>query len=120
MMPAFPILAEVADKEPPVWAFVACAVVCILASWPLVRWKKWLAIVALLLAFLSAAFVLEEVRSPDVGPAIIAEMGYSYVLIAYASALAPFVLIIALLLGKKRGEPCASANVGAAPRHGTS
>lgn len=119
-MPAFPILAEVADKEPPAWAFVACAVVCILASWPLVRWKKWLAVVALLLAFLSAAFVLEEVRSPDVGPAIVRELGYSYVAIAYASAFAPFVFIVALLFRKKRGEPDASANVGPAARHGTS
>jgi len=119
-MPSFPILAEVADKEPPAWAFVVCAVVCILASWPMVRSKKWLAVVALPLAFLSAAFVLEEVRSPDVGPAIVRELGYSYVAIAYASALAPFVVIITLLARKKRGEPDASANVGAAPRHGTS
>lgn len=114
------MLAEIVDKVPPVWGIVVCSAFCVLVSWPLMRWKKWLAIIALPLALCSAAFVLEEVRSPDVGPAIITELGYSYVAIAYASALAPFILIVALLLRKKRSEPDASANVGAAPRHGTS
>jgi hypothetical protein len=119
-MPTFPILAEIVDKVPPAWVIVVCSALCVLVSWPLMRWKKWLVIVALPLALFSAASVLEEVRSPDVGLAIIAELGYSYVVIAYASALAPFILIVALLLRKKKGEPDASANVGAAPRHGTS
>lgn len=119
MTVAIPLIAEVADKEPPAWTFVECAIVCIVMSWPLVRWKKWLAVVAFPLAFVSAAIVLEEVRSPDVGPAIVQELGYSYVAIAYASALAPFFFTGALLLRKKRGEPDASANVGPAARHGT-
>jgi len=104
MIPVLPIFAEVTDKEPSVWFFCACAFSCVLISWQLMKWKKWLAVVAVPLAILSAALVLEEVRNPDVGPAIVRELGYSYVVVAYVSAGAPFIAIMALLSRRKK-EP---------------
>src|SRR4051812_46893307 len=98
------VLAEVADKEPSALILLGVGLMSALISLALVSWKKWLAVVAVLFAVFSAALLLDGVRSPDVGPALISELGYSYVAIAYTSAVSPFA-VIAFLLFRKKKEP---------------
>ena len=103
MLLLLPVVAEIADKVPSTLLVGACGLASSLLSSALVYWKRWLVVLAVPIAIFSAAFLLEEVRSPDVGPAIISELGHTYVAIAYASALLPFMMIAGLLFRRKQG-----------------
>jgi hypothetical protein len=113
-----PILAEVADKEPSASYFGLSALLCMAVVGPMVWWKKWLAVIAVPLGALHAAVTLGEIWDPYVGPAIMQELGSSYIVIAYLAAAAPFVLIALLLFwrGRMREKdgvsiPSSSANI---------
>jgi hypothetical protein len=69
------LLAEVADKEltvPTLW-IVALALSAV--GFLLVRWRRWAAIIALLVASGWAFLVVSELRDRFVGPAIAQELG---------------------------------------------
>ncbi len=100
-----PILAEVSDKVPTVggiWFFAAVvSMACFLAS----AWRRRTALVALPLIALWAFIVTSEVRDPYVGPAIVGELGRSYVMQAYIAAVVPVVF---LAIGLLRRRACAA------------
>ena len=101
-MEIFPLMfAEVADKEPARNLFLFFGGLCVLAALPM-RKSRWLAVIAIPVASLWAAvvwlFIQSEIRDPFVGPAILRELGYSYVVTAYASAIIPFIVILALFI----------------------
>jgi hypothetical protein len=84
--------AEVMDKEPPVfalWAYGIAHGLAGLVGWPFFRPVAILAAVHGALWF--AGFV-SEVRSPDVGPAILREAGPTYV-VHGAAACAVFIAL---------------------------
>ena len=108
-MIVFPlVIAEVADKEPPPWTFVLLTIGCVVVALPMIK-SKWAAVVAIPVALaasiFSAAFIWEEVGDPYVGPGIIRELGYPYVVSVYASAIIPPVLVAALLLQQRKKVP---------------
>src|SRR5438309_2103567 len=88
-----PLLAEVADKEftlPTLW--IAAVLLCG-SGFLLSSWRRWAAILPLLFCFVWCYLVVSEVRDPYVGPAIRQELGMSYVIQSYFSALVPFLFI---------------------------
>jgi hypothetical protein len=103
MMHAFvPLLAEVGDKVPRLWMLALwCAGIALLA-WVLTKKKKWLAIIPLPLAGFFALAATHETRDPFVGPAIIRELGYSYVVFCYFFAAIPLVVIVTLIFRSKK------------------
>jgi hypothetical protein len=116
-----PLLAEVGDKVPRLWVLgLWCAGITLLA-WLLTRKRKWLVIIPLPLAAVFAVGVTHEPRDPFVGPAIIRELGYSYVTLCYLFAIAPFAMIAVLIIRSKK-EPNQSPqhNAGSRPSSGDS
>lgn len=99
-MSSFPVLiAEIADKEPSLLVFVGGAVICIAVALLIVRFK-WAVLIALPLATIFAAFcaayIFEEVGDPQVGPAIIHELGYTYVALVYVCGITPITVALPL------------------------
>jgi len=84
--------------------FLAAAVVVILLSLILIAWKKWLTIPLCVLAVVSASGILKEVRQTWVWSEhkLHQRPDLLYLLVAIATAIFPFVAILALLMTKKR------------------
>jgi hypothetical protein len=86
-------LGEVGDKEftiPTLWivAVVLCASGFLLSSW-----RHWAGILPLLFSLVWCYLIVSELRDPYVGPAIRDELGISYVVQSYLSALLPLAFI---------------------------
>lgn len=100
---ASPALAEVADKEPTVaeiWAWVAALNAL---SYRLGRLRPLFALLVLPVSLLWASSGLGEVNDPHVGPAILRELGASYVAQIYlASALMVAGPLIIMFLCRRR------------------
>lgn len=98
-MAGFPIvLAEVSDKMMSwpiltLWSFGL-----VLLAWALSRKKKWRLVIPLPFAALLAFAMFEELHDPDVGPAVISELGYCYVALPFL----PLLAIAVLLLSKNK------------------
>jgi hypothetical protein len=89
-----PFLAEVADKEPmlvTVWCVGAFFSLFALLAVLLPRWGIFL---GLLIAVSSALSFFLWLKDPDEGPAILRELGGSYVTQAYVAALFPFLFVL--------------------------
>ena len=97
--------AEVSDKVPSlsyIWgAAILLGAICFIATFI----KRWLAIPISILPALWFISLFMEIYSPDVGPSIIAELGYEYVIHAYATIGAVLIFIgMGWLLNKKRSR----------------
>ena len=77
--------AEVMDKEPSVGQIWLLAIPASFVAFYACRFNPWLAVLTLPLPVLYAAGFISEALDPSVGPAILAEAGWSYVL-AFALA----------------------------------
>ena len=93
--------AEVSDKEPSLWFIwavgLAASGICMAAM----AHRRWLGAVLAVLPALWFAGLLMEIHSPDVGPYLYAEQGWSYYLQAY---LALTVFVGSLVLGLRMRE----------------
>jgi hypothetical protein len=95
-------LAEVGDKVPPLTTLVSWSAAITFLAVLLSFWRKWLAVVPLPLATVFAIAATAESRDRVVGPAIIHELSYGYVALAYFLAAAPFVAIALLVFRRKK------------------
>lgn len=122
------ILAEVADKEFTATTVVAASLVVSLLGYGLVRARKWLAPLAAIPAVMWALLVVPELTDRFVGPAILRELGYGYVVLSYLSVICPFITIgIALRKApthppqtndrELRSQSCLSSIVGQRKSH---
>lgn len=95
--------AEVSDKTPSlqyIWIVaISSGLVCLAAAY-IKRWLLFFVAVFPLVWFVS---LFLEIHSPDVGPALLAEAGYSYFVQAYLAIFVVCVLgTVGWLLHKKR------------------
>ena len=98
-VPAF--LAEVSDKMMSFPQLLLWNVGLIVAAWGLVRRSRWLVVIPPFVAAIFAVGMLEELRDPHIGPAMMHELGYPYV----ALSVLPFLAVAALLVrGRKPDE----------------
>jgi len=98
MLSCVPVLAEVGDKIPRLPVLFLWSTALVLLSWALIKKTKWLAIVVLPMAALFAVGATQEPRDEFVGPAIVHELGFSYIILAHVAAALPFIAILALIL----------------------
>ena len=98
------VLAEVGDKVPRLPILFLWSAVIVLLAWVMIRKKKWLAFVPLILAIFFAVGATQEPRDVFVGPAIIQELGYSYVVSCYLAAALPFLAITVLIIRKNENN----------------
>lgn len=89
-----PILAEISDKEPSLLTVWLVAALFSVASFAICRFRRWTALIAIPLIGVWAIGLFSELRSPDVGPAIIQELGRSYVIQSYIAALIPLLFVL--------------------------
>jgi hypothetical protein len=89
LLPLIPsnVYAEVSDKmptQPGLWitGLITGAIVALL-----LRWSKWLNILAAPLVLLFFYFAYDTLAQPDIGPAIIKEQGTPYIIALYGSAV---------------------------------
>ena len=100
------VLAEVMDKEPPAYALLLLGVGIAVAAFFAVRFSVWTLLLFLPLACLAADALTSEIRDPFVGPAIVHEAGYSYVVTGYVAAALPLLGCIAgTILNRWRSAP---------------
>lgn len=81
------VAAEVMDKEytlAQIWIVSIAGAAC---SFALCRWRAWLVFILFPLAFLLPSVVIRELWDPYIGPAIVREAGYGYVIQSYMAAL---------------------------------
>jgi hypothetical protein len=96
------LLAEVADKEFAVSTLWIIALALSAVGFLLARWRRWAAIAAVIVASVWAYLIVSELRDRFVGPAIAQELGQTYVVQSYISAVLPFLF---LALGFLRSRP---------------
>src|SRR5436190_6507724 len=97
-----PLFAEVGDKVPRLPVLFLWSAGIVLLVWALSRKMKWAAVIPLPLAILFALGSSQEPRDDFVGPAIIHELGYGYVLLAYVAAVLPFIAIAVFVSQRKK------------------
>jgi hypothetical protein len=86
------LLFRVMDKEPSlfeVWVFFLSVA---LVGFLLCLWRSWMLLIVLPVVLLFAAAVWFELNDKDVGPAILAEAGQSYVTQSYVAMIIALVL----------------------------
>ena len=98
------LLFEVMDKEPSLFAIWISSLLLGIGGLLLSRYKWWLATLVIPIALALALGQILELRDPFVGPHIVREAGYSYVLHSYlAAALSIFLPSLGLMM-KWRGS----------------
>ena len=91
--------AEVADKEPSLAWLWSCAILAIVLTYLLGRVRIWLGAIICALWLFGAWANHLEITSPDVGPAMLAELGESYINQNYAASTVGVIgSLLALLL----------------------
>ena len=93
MIRFMPVLAEISDKEPTITGLWCIAAFLCVGGFFLCRWRSSAGVGVLALAALWAWGMFSEIHSPNVGPAILEELGRDYVTQAYVAALIPFVVV---------------------------
>lgn len=83
-------LAEISDKMLSFSALITWNVILISLAWVLTRKSRWLLFIPLPPAVLFALGTLDELRDPYMGPAVVCELGYGYVVLG----LLPLAAII--------------------------
>jgi hypothetical protein len=104
------IFAEVSDKMmswPALWSWVF---VIPLVTWALLRKSKWLVVLPLPLAALLALGSFDSWRDPYIGPAVVEELGYLYLMLGFVPLISIGVLF--LVVKKKTGIEAASGKSG--------
>lgn len=92
------LLFEVMDKEPSLLGIWISSVVLGIGGFLLSRYHWWLVTIVLTIAVVSALAQISELRDPFVGPDIVREAGYSYVLQSYlAAAISIFLPSLGLI-----------------------
>lgn len=100
------IFFEVMDKEPSLVQIWLLSLVIGVGGFFLARYRYWLLAVVLAVAAVLAWSQLSELRDPLVGPAIVREAGYSYVVQSYvAIAIALMLPLIGAIVKWKRRSP---------------
>jgi hypothetical protein len=80
-------------------ALVAWTLGLVATAWTLMRRRKWLAVVPLPFAVLFASGAFDAARDPHIGPAIIHELGYTYVALGFVPLTE--ILVLVFILKKK-------------------
>jgi hypothetical protein len=88
------IFFEVMDKEPSLVQIWVVSLVLGVGGFFLAKYRYWLLAVVLAIASLLAWSQLSELSDPLVGPVIIREAGYSYVVQSYVAIAIAFMLPI--------------------------
>ena len=97
------MLAEVMDKEPAAHSLLIAGLCIALAAFFAVRFSRWLLLLFAPVACIAAVGLTGEIRDPFVGPAIVQEAGYRYVVLGYIAASAPAVgCILGLIYRRER------------------
>ena len=97
-------LFEVMDKEPSLLAIWAVCLLLAVGGLLLSKQKYWLPLIPLALALLFAWGHISELNDPSVGPQIIREAGYSYVVQSYvAMAIAVTLPLVGAILSWPKG-----------------
>ena len=100
--PAF--LLEVMDKEPSVLVLWGVSLLLGVGGLLLSRYKYWLALVVVAIALILAWAQVSELHDPSVGPNIVREAGYSYLVQSYvASAIAIVLPSVGAFMRWRRG-----------------
>jgi len=86
-------IAEVADKEFTATAVVVASLIAAGFGYGLTRVSKWLTPLAVAPAVVWTLMVVPELNDRFVGPAILRELGYGYVVLNYVSVVFPFVAV---------------------------
>lgn len=98
-------LAEVGDKEPTLFVVWIVALVLSLSFFAFARWRLWIAVIAVAIAAAAWAFALvSELRGPQVGPAILQELGRAYVIQSYVAVFIPFIFLVVGIAPWRRRE----------------
>lgn len=98
------ILFEVMDNEPTVLLIWTTSLVLGVGGFLLSRYKWWLGSIVVLIAIALSWAQISEVRDAFVGPAIIREAGYGYVVHSYVASTISVVLpLVALILEWRNG-----------------
>jgi hypothetical protein len=86
------LLFEVMDKESSLLVVWTSSLLLGIGGLLLSRYKWWMVIIVIALALVLALAQIEELRDPSVGPAIVREAGYGYVLQSYVAAAISILL----------------------------
>jgi hypothetical protein len=104
LMRAHAFLFEVMDKEPSLLAVWTVSLLLGVGGLLLSKQKYWLPLVALAVALFFAGGHISELNDRSVGPQIIREAGYSYVVQSYvALAIAVALPLIGAILNWRKG-----------------
>jgi hypothetical protein len=107
-------LAEVMDKEPSLREIWSRSALSIVVAALLGRWKWWLPILIWPLSTLYAVGLLLELHDPYVGPAILHEAGWSYIVQGHVAAFAciagPLATIAWSVLRYRNARPSSSSD----------
>ena len=96
---------EVMDKEPSLLMIWSASLLLGVGGLFLSRLRWWLGLIVIGVALVFALAQIQELHDPFVGPAIVREAGYGYVLQSYiASAIAVLLPTTGLLLRWKRSQ----------------
>ena len=89
---------------PALWSWVIGITVL---AWALIRKKKWFAVFPMPFALIFALGSIDTWRAPYIGPAVIHELGYFYLMLGFV----PLISIIVLLcVVKKRANQALQHN----------
>ena len=99
-MPVF--LAEIVDKEPSLVQLWGIGVFLSVVALYFAHLRWWAVLAPLALAAIWAAAVISELRDPDLGPAILQELGRGYVIQSVIAIASPFVFAMIGLLRARR------------------
>ena len=98
------VLAEVSDKMASPAAMVVWNIVLAVSTGLLARKKSWwaaLTVLPLLIAAMMAWLTIDELRDPYIGPAILHELGWGYIV----SGLTPLFLASGIVIARLLRRP---------------
>ena len=104
MMAATPAIAEVGDKVPSIPLLWGSALAMTVVAFALTRIRPWWGLIVLPLGLLQAVAWHREIWSPDVGPAIVRELGSGYIVTSYLAFALGFMGPVMAVLWARRAE----------------
>ena len=97
------VYAEVSDKMPTQQEIWLTGIIVSFVFIILLRWAKWINILAIPLTILFFYFAFDTLTQPDIGPAIVKEQGKTYILALYGSTTSVLLsVIVGNILNRKR------------------